>query len=90
MMSIKKLIWRDNITEKGKEKGMFYIMADVLELNLKYSIRNYKYYSDPITDKFYFFSSLSDTNVEEFNTLEEAYKRAQEHFKEYVLDKFFE
>ena len=52
-MNIKKLNWRNNITDVGKNKDLFEILADVKELGITYHIRNYKYWGNGITDKYY-------------------------------------
>lgn len=87
-MKTKKLEWRDNVTAFGKEKGMFEIIADVKELNLYYIIRNYKYHGDPVeSNKIYLFL---DDNATEFESVEKAQEKAQEHYTEKVLETFFE
>jgi hypothetical protein len=97
-MNIKKLNWRDNITDIGKKSGLFEILADVKELDITYHIRNYKFYSDKASpfenlevftgDKYYMFSSNS-TEMIECDSVEFGKEIAQEHFKQTILKLFF-
>jgi len=86
-MNIKKLNWRDNITDIGKKSGLFEILADVKELDITYHIRNYKFYSDKADDKYYMFSS-NDTEM--IDSVEFGKEIAQEHFKQTILKLFFD
>jgi hypothetical protein len=88
-MNIKKLNWRDNITDIGKKSGLFEILADVKELDITYHIRNYKFYSDKAGDKYYMFSSNS-TEMIECDSVEFGKEIAQEHFKQTILKLFFD
>lgn len=89
-MEIKKLNWRDNITDVGKEQGLFEILSDVKELRITYHIRNYKYWGDSISNKYYFFQENNESSVIECDTVEDAKLKAQEYFKQTVLKLFFE
>ena len=89
-MNIKKLNWRNNVTDVGKERGLFEILSDVKELGITYHIRNWKYYGDKLEqNKFYFFCA-SDDNIIECDNLDDAKSKAQEHFKQTVLKLFFD
>ncbi len=88
-MDIKKLNWRDNITDVGKEDGLFEILADVKELGITYHIRNYKYFGDKIINKYYIFTE-SDLEIVECDSIELGKEIAQEHFKQKVLKLFFD
>jgi len=82
-VKIKKLKWWDNITDKGKESGLFEIISDITELNLSYHIRNYKLGGEPVTDKYYVF--LKDDDMIECSYLKEAKLVAQTHFEQTVF-----
>ena len=88
-MEIKKLNWKDNITNIGKERGLFEILSEVKELGITYHIRNYKYLDNGISDKFYLFQSNSN-KVIEFADIEDAKLKAQENFRQTILNLFFE
>jgi hypothetical protein len=88
-MEIKKLNWRDNVTDVGKEQGLFEILSDVKELGITYHIRNYKYWGDDVSNKYYFFQSNGDAMIE-CDTIDDAKLKAQEHFKQTVLKLFFD
>jgi hypothetical protein len=89
-MNIKKLNWRDNITDVGKEQGLFEILSDVKELNITYHIRNWKYFGDKMEkDKIYLMSERQ-FDVIECDNIEDAKLKAQEHFKQTVLKLFFD
>ena len=88
-MNIKKLNWRDNITDIGKNSGLFEILADVKELGITYHIRNYKYWGDSITDKYYFFQSNGEEMLE-CDSVDDAKLKAQEYFKQTILKLFFD
>ncbi len=88
-MNIKKLNWRDNITDIGKNSGLFEILADVKELGITYHIRNYKYWGDSITDKYYFFQANGEEMLE-CDSVDDAKLKAQEHFKQTILKLFFD
>lgn len=88
-MEIKKLNWRDNVTVVGKEQGLFEILSDVKELNITYYIRNYKYWGDDVSNKYYLFQSNGDSMIE-CDTVDDAKLKAQEHFKQTVLKLFFD
>ena len=88
-MEIKKLNWRDNITDDGKTRGLFEILSDVKELGITYHIRNYKYWGDDVSDKYFFFQANGD-NMIECDTVDDAKVKAQEYFKQTVLKLFFD
>ena len=88
-MEIKELNWRDNITDLGKKRGLFEILSDVKELGITYHIRNYKYWGDDVSNKYYFFQS-NDVSMIECDTVDDAKVKAQEHFKQTVLKLFFD
>jgi len=99
-MEIKTLNWRNNITKNQEwpwtltteithPDNLFEILADVEELDLHYSIRNYKQWGDKIqNDKFYLLSG--NFEIKECNSVEIAKLEAQENFKRTVLNLFFE
>jgi hypothetical protein len=89
-MNVKKLNWRDNITDIGKNSGLFEILADVKELGITYHIRNYKFYGDKVSDKYYMFSSNNDTDIVECDDIDFGKEIAQEHFKQTILKLFFD
>lgn len=87
-IEIKNLKWRDNITDIGKSQDLFEIISDIKELGITYHIRNYKYWGDSISDKYYFFQANGNDMIE-CDTVESAKIKAQEFFKQTVLKLFF-
>ena len=84
-MNIKKLNWRDNITDIGKKSGLFEILADVKELDITYHIRNYKFYSDKASP----FENLEVFTGDKYQT-SKIKKRGGKNEKEKVLKKLTE
>ena len=92
-MKIKELTWEDNITEIGKAKGMFEIVANVIFLHswlCKYTIRNWKFYGDEPSDKTFMFININDKEIIECDSIDDAKEKAQEHFKNLIIKNFFE
>lgn len=90
-METKDLIWKDNITDKGKENGWFELLSNIDELRLTYHIRNWKYYSDKPTNKYYLFhdgSSLYPQPLLEHNSINECKEFAQKHFTNLIKTLF--
>lgn len=94
-MSVKQLTWRDNITEKGKEKGLireigeFYITKEHRNSFVTYHVSNF-YAGGDILDKIMVFPSEEDYNeVASFDSIEKAKEFAQEHFENYIKTIFF-
>lgn len=87
-MKLKTLVWRDNVTEGGKEAGLFEILTNVKNTSITYSIRNYKYWGDAIGDKYYFFQQ-NGTEMIECDSVEEAKVKAQECFEQTIMKLFY-
>jgi hypothetical protein len=88
-MKIKKLIWRDNVTEVGKTNGLFQIISDVDELDIHYSITNKK--DNVIDNKFHLSAEYKNVTVNIVcYTVDDAKHFAQEHFKDTIHKLFFE
>ena len=87
-MNLKKLNWRDNITDVGKDKGYFELRANVDELGLYYGIRNHMSGGEP-SDKYYFFE-VKNNFVSECEDIDDGKQKAQEHFGKTIEKLFYE
>lgn len=87
-MQTKKLEWIDNVTEIGKALGVFQINSEVKELRLRYYIQNWKFHGDKTQDKIYLI--CSDNSPIECSDIDDAKEKAQQHFKQTVMNLFFE
>lgn len=89
-MEIKKLNWRDNVTDIGKKQGLFETLSDVKELGVTYHIRNYKYFGDKMEENKFYLMTERQLDAIECDNIEDAKLKAQEHFKQTVLKLFFD
>lgn len=90
-MKIKKLEWVNTLYDLGNESGLFSIKSDIERLPINYYIKNFKYYGDEPSNKYFLSeaSGLSRLSSYEFDTLEEAKEKAQELFENKVMEYFF-
>lgn len=89
-LNFKKIKWRDNITDLGKERGLFENLGQLDFIELVYCIRNYRYFGDePVQNKFFLWLPV-EANFLEFDNVEEAKKYAQEDIEKNIINKFFE
>lgn len=84
-MEVIDLIWKDNVTEYGKQQGMFELIAKGIKY-FDYRITNYPFYGAGYDDKFYM---TYNNDTTKYDTLEEAKEAAQNHFKELIFKTYF-
>jgi len=87
-MKIKKLIWKDLLSNSEKSEGFIDLKAKVESLNLTFKIKNYNTYTDvkPLNNLYLKFNK----DIYEFSNIDEAKEKAQLLYKEFVLKTFFE
>jgi hypothetical protein len=91
-MKLKKLIWRDLVTDYGKELGYVHLIGEFLIRGCtftKYHISN-SYAGGEILNKIMIFDPLEDNEIAAFITEGEAKEFAQTHFEAYVKEIFYE
>lgn len=90
----RKLEWRDNATDFGKERGLVYVIGEFFIENkpsyfIEYRIsNNYGSILDIKKDLRIFCSEKSFKSFD-FKDLEEAKKYCQKHFESYIIKTFF-
>jgi septum formation inhibitor MinC len=88
-MKVKKLKWIDNVTDSGKELGMYAIVSIVKELGIEYQIRNWSQWNGEFEKgKFFLFIPNKNTHLI-FNSIKEAKEKAQEHLEESIISMFY-
>jgi hypothetical protein len=88
-VEFKKIKWRDNITETGKQQGYIELLGQLDFIEVFYIIRNYKSHGEKPGDKIFLFTPMNN-DFFEFNNVEEAKKYAQIDVEKIILEKFFE
>jgi len=90
----RKLKWRDNVTELGKERGHVYFIGELYESEkhrhpfLSYNITNN--YGGKLNNKLLVSNSQYDIELGEFETLFGAKNACQKHLEETIIKTFFE
>lgn len=91
-MKFKELVWKDNITEFGKNKGLFHIKATNNLLEYSYNILNHKIFYD-VANKYYLSCRTIDIDIFEnieFDNVEDAKRFAQDHYNKELLNAVFD
>jgi hypothetical protein len=88
-VEFKKIKWRDNITEIGKEQDYIEFIGQLDFIEVFYIIRNYKSHGEKPGDKIFLFLPMINDFIE-FDSVVEAKKYAQIDVEKIILEKFFE
>jgi hypothetical protein len=90
----KKLSWRDNVTELGKEKGFVEWIGEIYQSEdhrhntfMKFYVSNN--YGGKLNDKFIVSCDVHNKEIE-FDNLDLAKEYCQKYFESYIIKTFFE
>ncbi len=90
----KKLTWKDNATEFGKERGLAYVVGefsidDKPTYFIEYRITNNYGALLDIKPDLRIFCSEKNFKSFDFKDMEEAKKYCQKHFEQFIINTFF-